>query len=227
MKAKKSTIISTLSLAVFICITAFTTSTKKVILNPQDDPNVGFYADGVKVTELTCYSFKTLHIVIPYNDALNTIQEFALHIDVNNQYPRTSYKISKGKLLLKRKGKYVVFEIFNENSIYNEIAAPDQHLSGGGEFGRSWLAFYFDKYSIGDLPLNLSFKSLVTTGYKETFDQGCNCIKKTPEYDSEDIGLKFSLLLKNRTKGKSTKKVDMSQPCDISGTKVDFNNLGK
>ena len=84
MKAKKITIISTLAFALFICITAFTTSTKKVILNPQEQDLGGWYADGVRIDTLKCYGFKNLQLVVPYNAEWSAYSQLSVNIFADN-----------------------------------------------------------------------------------------------------------------------------------------------
>jgi hypothetical protein len=257
MKAKKTTIISTLSLAVFICITAFTTSTKKVILNPQEQDLGGWYADGVRIDTLKCYGFKNLQLVVPYNAEWSAYSQLSVNIFADNmhdEFPGT--KTDGGCKLIPMtsvssfvKGKYLVYNFFNQGEIPAADLA-DFVLCRNNE-GLPWNASnpQKDPYKIFRFTLksdnsnaknegkpapdfNLSFRffGLTKTGEKEEFSSACNCLIKYPTYNAVKLTKTYSLTCTNRTQKARFKPADPSyfnQPCTYTGTKVDFNTLGK
>jgi len=105
-------------LFVFLLLTFSSTQIKA-----QDDPNIGFYVDGVKVTELTCYSFKKMTLVLPYNSGYNNYSMFLLQCIYTKPNPGGGYfyeffgYISKASLQSSNlKGKYIVYDLFIEGS---------------------------------------------------------------------------------------------------------------
>lgn len=196
-------------------------------IKAQEDPNVGFYVDGVKVTELTCYSFEKLQLVIPYNPNYSSFDK--LQIKMYSSYKKEgliwsglSYKdITKGNAFIYIKGKYIVYEIFskekndaNADGYTNDGPCTRTRLLSKGLGGGDCLYVTFDGYTI--------------SGYQEYYDQGCQCVKKSPTYNGEKL-FDFKLLLQNRKRSGLLKSPDInwSEPCTYPGTKVDLNNLGK
>ena len=87
-------------------------------LKAQDDPNVGFYVDGVKVTEINCANFKTLTIVIHYNSAWGSFEKFIVKATFHEvlrdaRAAGTLNTISNGGMLSKVKKGYIIYEIFS------------------------------------------------------------------------------------------------------------------
>ncbi len=215
----------------------------------QDDLS-GVYIDNVKVTELSCFSFGTMTFVFPYLDVVNSYERYVLQVYVPKANAKltsgSSYFITKPKLMSSVKGKFIVIEFFQPKS--QEPALPDYNgKSGGGynstyanddlgyvgyDFSRGVLAYGKGK-DLPDMPLLINLYGENIGGYEEKYDQGCQCIKKTPNYASVLIG-EIQITLKGREINKKMlstepfyREVDFSQPCNVPGTKVDFNNLGK
>lgn len=209
----------------FVTLSIFTNT------KAQDDPNVGFYVDGVKVTELTCYSFKSLVVVLPFNKAYSNFDRFMLYTDTKNEFTST-YTISKGKILSTVKKDYIVLTLFDGQGQVSALGRAYSYGQMDCENGltRGALAYFMSK-SEDDLSIALWGQTI--SGYAENYDADCNCVKKEATYDQEILVKGVSVALKNRSKKKGFMKspcsfeVDISQPCTVEGTKVDFNTLGK
>ena len=193
---------------------------------PQDsDPNVGLYVDWIKVNELTCYSFKKLTLVLPYNPEFDRYDKFQVAFTIGTESDLYVYgKISKPALKANNvKGKYFVYDVFVESSeLVNFQRDPGTEVWEK----RGALAYYNGKL-IDEA--SFSLEGLSVKGIKEYYDDGCQCVKKEPEYAYEKLA-ETKIPLKNRTKKgiysePARMKVDMSSPCTPTGTQVDFNNL--
>jgi hypothetical protein len=202
-----------------------------ITLQAQNDPNVGFYADGVKVTELNCYTFGSLTVVLPYDKGFENFNEFLIYGDVVSLASGHVFEknISKGALLSNNiKGKYMVFDVFangsqsaNSNTNLNaSISRPQRGMIGcKGKKEKEEDEYFIHMYG------------LTITHYQENFDAGCQCIKRTPVYKQERVGAEVKVSLKNRVVVSmfgvcSQTGLKLSQPCDYTGTKVDFTNFG-
>lgn len=199
----------------------------------QDDPNVGFYADGVKVTELNCYAFQTLTVVFPYNSAYSNFDRFIIRADYDNPWGGGNYNgcfniLSKASVLTKAKGNYIIYELFSAGV----DAAPaqtdfnDAHAYSGlsGYISRKGLAHYIGKTPETDLRISIGGETI--DGYKEEYDQASGSVRKITLYTFEELGNVLKLHLVNR-QNVPERKINLSQPCTFEGSKVDFNNLGK
>lgn len=209
---------------------------------PQDsDPNVGFYVDGIKVTELTCYSFKTLTAVLPYNSANSLYDQFVIDAFI----PDAKFEIDCGVISTDSKagflstyvkGKYAVYEIYSENTqTANSTGGLAQFQMPNGTksptrnfMHRSALAYYASKDKPEEtLEINLYGQKI--SGYEEQIDPNDGTLKRMPVYKTEKIGNSLKITLKNRIQNNKPykMKVDLAQPCVVSGTKVNFNSIGK
>ena len=211
----------------------------------QDDPNVGFYADGVKVDKIDCYDFQDLKVVFLYNQEWS--QYDYIKIRLHNGHPK-AVKSGMGTVVEKAiplssinnylKGKYIVYSIYGKDkSPIDMCARPYQgdilptmqtKLPKKGDLKYDG-AIKKGKPS-DDNVLNVSLIGFTFKGVTEEFDESCNCIQKTKKYSYTDIDKGFSLLLTGRFTGGNKEisaETDLSNPCTYSGTKVDFNSLGK
>jgi hypothetical protein len=212
----------------------------------DDDPNVGFYVDGVKVTELNCYSFKNLSVVLPYKTEFADYPEFSVYMTLAVGDPIGSKEnaldgtggmtITSGSFKAKYvKGNYVVMDLFKENMQDNAFINSESNSYFYAT--RGCLAFY--KVCLGydaspEAYLKVVIRGRRVTGYSETYDAGCSCTRSEPIMSTEDFDLgNTKLILKNRqlVKGGVYKvmfkeNVDLSQPCTYPGTKKDLNHLG-
>ena len=207
----------------------------------EDDPNVGFYVDGVKVNELTCYSFKTLTVVAPYNAANNAYAQFV----IESYIPGAEYEpdcgifnINSKTAFLSRyvKGNYIIYELYSENAQEaNSNGGLAQIMMSNGaksparyHLNRSALAYYPEKDKPEEF-LEINIWGQVISGYEDSYDANTGTATKTPVYKTEQIGTPLKIALKNRVYNKKPfkMKVEFTTPCAITGTKVDFNNLSK
>ena len=212
------------SLLLVLIVFGFSSSVKA-----QDDPNVGFYVDNVKVTELNCYTFKSLVVVLPYQSGYENFDRFVLHIDTKNEFSCT-YTISTGKVLSSVKGSYLVLTLFDGQGQISSLGKPHSYGQYDCTQGltRGALAYYMKN---PDDILTITFWGETITGSEETYDSACDCNRKELIYNRELLTSNVSVELLNRIKKKGFMKspcsfeVDMTQNCTYSGTKVDFNNL--
>lgn len=231
MKAKKITIISSLSLAVFMCITAFTTINKKVILNPQDEDcqACGFYIDGVKVEKVDCYSFDKLQIVLPYISGIDgyDLVNIWIRLEETKGFAGRGYdrvKSVKGSLVKTLvKGNYIVYTVFSKDFGVNTQMKRD--FRGGvtdeypSELTRNVLPKKQSKKTPEGLHLYIWLEGATLKGYKEELNPSKDAIIKIPEYSVTKLSKVYSVICSSETGDGST--------CKYQGTKVDFNTLGK
>ena len=204
-----------------ICLLVFT-----AILKAQDDPNVGIYVDGVKATELSCGSVKRLTAVLPYNSAYDNYDKFQISLLATGSDWDYGY-ITKISLKANNiKGKYFVYDLYTEKSdIINFKKDPGYETFTT----RGILVYYNAMNGKPEEGLKIRLEGMSITSYTEKYDENCSCIKKEPQYTKENIG-ETEIPLKNRIKvgvykASKSAKVDMSQSCAVTGSKVDFNNL--
>ncbi|MCD6068964.1 MAG: hypothetical protein K0S33_3790 [Bacteroidetes bacterium] len=191
-----------------------------------DDPVVGFYVDGVKVTELTCYSFGNLTAVLPYNSNYDQFDEITINIYSSYKEEgsiwdgRTYKEINKAIRFKYVKGNYLVYEIYGNK---------EQYLASGFESPGDGGVWRYKLQHDGGLIKKKGQLLLITmhgnqiTGSVEKYDPSCNCIIKQPTYNSELLHT-LEIPLKNRS---NKKWYEDPSGCPMTGTKVDFNNLGK
>ena len=205
------------------CLTLLLTANLKA----QDDPNVGFYVDGVKVNELTCYTFEKLTVVLAYKSNYNLydrieITVYSSYKEAGGLWDGQSYMyITKANSADYVKGNYLVYNIFSKKD--QSQANGYIGSGGGGPVDRDKLQHkQSGLFKAGD-NLLIAMQGSQITGYTEKYYEGCQCIKKEPAYSATNLA-RLEIPLTNRTKNRS---LDKSQPCDVPGTKVDFNNLDK
>lgn len=194
--------------------------------NAQDDLK-GIYVDGVKVSELSCYSFGTMLVAVPYKEEYKSYTMIVFDIYTNDA--SSAKEIPSNSISSFVKGNYIVFQIFDKDA--QSSNANKESLEGS--ITRGALANYSGS---SDNELLVVLWGMNLTGYEEKYFQNCNCIKKIPQYSKKELSL-VKTKLNNRkksggfmgglTNNNSLKKVDLSQPCAVSGPKVDFNGLGK
>lgn len=220
----------TLLLVSLFTILLFTNSK----VQDENDPNVGYYVDGVKVTELTCYSFKTLTLVLPYKESYNLFDRLVIvaSLEPAPYEPGLgiAQSISKAELMTKFvKGKYIVYQIFKENSQHS--CSTEQRYDH--DLCRGVLAYY-QKKDKPEAELKFTLEGQSIESYEERYDENCQCIKKEPVYNLSSATQlsEVKIPLKNRelkggwaTKTTCAFDVDLTQACSYPGTKVDFNKL--
>jgi hypothetical protein len=219
---------------VAICIALlFSTNVKA---QDEDCSVCGWYVDGVKTEKLECYTFDKLQLVLPYNMDWSGHDQINLCFTHENNDKTWFYGIkslpgSAIKSLVK--GNYIVYTLFSK-----ELGHYTQGLSLrlGQEHGfkRESLA-YGGKSTFGkkdgpspDCKIIVYAESGTLTGYTESYDENCKCIKKRPNYSYASLSKEYALTCTNRIgKGLLSKdELDLSQPCSASGEKVDLNKLG-
>lgn len=243
MKAKKITLISSFALALFLCITSFTNSTIQTSSIPQDDPNVGFYVDGIKVDSINCYEFQDLKIVFLWNDEWSTYDYLKISLQVGD--PRAVKKglgrivekaISIRSIINYKKGNYVVYSIYGKDKAPIDMCIkPNQPYLLPADQANSPTKgdLQYDGAVKKGKPsdnavLNIYLTGLTFQGEIEEFNPSCNCLQKYKKYNPIDLKNEYMLVLTNRLTGGNKerwKETDLSNPCTYSGTKVDFNNL--
>lgn len=192
----------------------------------QDDLK-GIYVDDIKVSELSCYSFGTMLVAVPYKEEYSAYT--MIMFDIYTEQASSKKEIPSNAIISFVKGKYIVFQIFDKDAqnsnAYNE--------SLEGSITRGALANYSGS---SENELKIVLWGMTLTGYEEKYYQNCNCIKKTPKYTQKELSFnkiklngrkKSGGFMGGLTNNPSLKQVDLTQPCSITGTKVDFNNLGK
>lgn len=203
-------------------------------LRAQTDPNIGFYVDGVKVNEISCYSFNTLTFVLPYNATYNQFPQFTIEAKVDGQKHKENWAhyygyadFSKAELTTSLlKGKYIVYHFFIAESQYCKRDRDNASYDNGT---RGFM-YYHWKEDQAEATMHVELFDLTVSGYEEKYDEECQCVKKTPTYSSTKLGEELSIPLKNRKAigvyggYPREKKVELA-PCNIPGAKTDFKNL--
>lgn len=213
-------------------------------IKAQDDPNLGVYIDGVKVSELNCYSFGNLTVVLPYNDVYSKFDKITI-VFCNGTNPKkgvsesnknslelsnySEKSIAPAALFKYVKGKYLIYEVFSKDK--QESNGDDLLIQYKKPVKRGTLQCYSTYSGKPEELFYVSLLGMTATGqYNETYLNNGQ-FYKSPVMSSEDL-YSVQLPLKNRVKLKmmadhNFKEVDLSLPCSVTGTKVDFNNLGK
>lgn len=213
-------------------------------IKAQDDPKLGVYIDGVKVSELNCYSFDNLTLVLPYNDVYSKFDKINI-VFCNGTNPkkgisesnRTSLElsnysvksISSAALFKYVNGKYLIYEVFSKDK--QESNGDELLIQYKKPVKRGTLQYYSTYSGKPEEFFYVSLLGMTATGeYNETYLNNGQ-FHRSPVLNSEDL-YSVQLPLKNRVKLKmmadhNFKMVDLSLPCSYSGTKIDFNTLGK
>jgi antitoxin component YwqK of YwqJK toxin-antitoxin module len=201
----------------------------------QEDSNLGIFIDGVKVTELPCYSFGKMTIVFPYNEAYSKFDFLRMKLFVvnpkdNNSTLAYSYAdLNTGIISTIRRGNYIVYELISENKQESNSLA---WTYGSTTVTRGSMQYALRKDEVEAAFLVQVFGTSPSGSYEESYNAGCNCVKKQVVYNLEKVYSSPAIPLKNRTKvgfityNISQKEVDLKQPCAVNGTKVDFTALG-
>ena len=200
-------------------------------LHAQSDncTTCGWYADNVKVDTLKCYSFGTLQLVLPYDPSLSGYAQVRVNLyyksDKNGSF--CVKRISGSTLNTYKKGNKIVVTVFRKGEQWSDFQAKDGYEGTDGlQIKRLDMKYKFSFKSgkpVKDEYLVAEFIGCNVTGTEDTYDAACNCIKEKPVYDQTPLGSNYVLTLTNRTTG--SKEIDLNEPCDIKGTKVDMNNI--
>ena len=90
----------------------------------QDDSKAGFYADGVKVNEINCYSFGELKVLIPFKDTYTGFDRFIFEFTFNE--PQNGGRFggmgacTKAKAVKIKKGGYIILTVFKKGEMTSE-----------------------------------------------------------------------------------------------------------
>lgn len=211
-------------------------------LNAQnEDPKVGIYADGIKVNELNCYTFGTLSIVFPYNEAYAAYDKIAFNF-YDGQDPLKGLSSHHSERLIPPasffkyvKGNYFVYEIFSKGvqqiNCDNPNDAYDHSMVTRGSM-KYYTTGILAEGTVEEV-LYVGVTGLKFNGeYKEGYNPD-GSYYKYPTYDIENL-FSMQIPLLNREKLKvgllsvdtpNNKALDLSVSCTYSGTKLDFNSL--
>lgn len=206
----------------------------------QDDLS-GVYVDGIKTTELNCASFGDMYVVFPI-DKLKSFESVNVYgsVEYNRDWQKTvgnaNTYFKTASLDLKsftyKNQTYVKISLIRKGNQESDYYTP--RTSAGlipYQLMRSSLS-YDTKANFGTpKELRVQINGANAKGSTEAYDAGCNCIVKKPIYEATEYKV-FYVTLKNSAKLGFAKsyddtKVDLSQPCSVAGTKIDFENLGK
>lgn len=206
----------------------------------------GFYVDGVKTDKIDCYSFDKLQIVIPYNSGMSGYDNINIHFVLNNENPKSTLKgvitIQGSAIKTFIKGNYIVYTLLsktmgNEKSRWygqlTSLKLSYDNYDNLSEIHRATMSqeTKSKKQNAGDPAPDCKLYAYIeggtVTSTEEKFDDACQCIKKIPIYTYAKIYDKSpELSCANRKYVSGTPvQVDLTAPCSVAGTKVDFNNL--
>ena len=237
-----------LKLLLLTVITIFTLNTKA-----QNDPNVGFYVDGIKVDSINCYEFQDLKVVFLWNSEWSQYDYIKIQIQrghpnafKNGLTDKFEKAIPVSSIDNYLKGKYIVYTIYGKDKApidlcqkpYYDDELPTSQVSNllpdnANSLTKGNLKYDYalgkgkpsDDNILKAILIGLTFKNV-----KEEFNNTCNCITKTKKYSFIHLDKGFSLLLSGRFNGgrkDMSVETDLTKPCTYLGTKVDFSNLGK
>ncbi len=210
------------------------------------DERSGWFADGVKVDRLTCYSFGSFQVAVPYKSEWEVYEFISVHIYKGKSEWGGVKMIPIKAINNYIKGTTLVYTIYKDNDIsfeegsllekgsYSSIGVHDINISGQTEdfYLYRWMlkyeAIYMGKArELPDEELNFDLYGVTQTGIKEEFSPTCNCIKKTPQYSTKKLTKTYKLVCTGRTQRKAKEKLDPAEftvPCSYPGTKIDFNS---
>ena len=211
-------------LKLIIILTFFSLQTKA---QDEDCPVCGFYADGVKVEKIDCYSFDKLQIVLPYNSGLDgyDLINIWVRLEETKGFLGRGYngvKSLKGtaiKTLVN--GNYIVFTLFSKE--YGTETKMKRDFRGGvtddypSELTTDVLPKKPSKKNPDGLHLYFWLEGATLTGYKEELNPAKNEILKIPQYSTAKLSKVYSTICVAEAGDSST--------CTYTGTKVDLNNL--
>lgn len=216
----------------------------------QDDLS-GWYADGIKVDKISCYGFKNLQLVVPYNSEWGSYTSLSIKVIAGGAANSGVKLIDLTSINSFIKGKYLVINLFAQGEVpHGDIfKAPKTNNDDGlpvPQIGVNPYQYSYElrrwelKYDAAgnkehgkpapDLKLSFRIFGLKKTGEKEEFEQSCKCLRKTPIYSSEKLTKTYDLICTNREMFSQKKlgqweKNIFTDACPTEGTKVDFNSL--
>ena len=197
----------------------------------DDDPFCGWYVDGVKTDKIDCYSFGELHIVVPYNSSYSGFDQvhIAVYLASDKNGTRSVNRYVGTAINTFKKGKYLVFRIFKKGEDFVDMKGNKYREDEIGQLNRYNMAFKGGKKGkpAPDEKMFANLWGCTINGYEMAFDNACNCEKRKPILEEQQLGADYILTLTNRISSGafSNDKVDMSAACSVIGTKVDFNTL--
>lgn len=171
-------------------------------LKAQEDKISGIYVDGVKVTEIDCYSFEEMEVIFPIDKlkGFDLIQiGFKPVVENANieedglaayQFCELSYSALALKSFSSNGLTYARVKIYEKGLEGSKLGAiPDDR-----KYSTSRSQFFVRKDAVKKRTLEVTINCKTVNGMNENYDQSCNCIKKTPTYStSEYMVLKMEM----------------------------------
>lgn len=208
-------------LKLILLFTFFSIQTKA-----QDDP-AGWYVDGVKVEKLTCYNFKNLQLVVPYNSEWAAYTHISVNIftDHSGEWFPGSDKNGGVKIFTMNsingflKGNYMVYNLFTPGETSSgDIADFRLSIDNNGliyEDGRppsSWNVYKLRRWNLkydlagaksdgkpaDDVKLSFKIFGLTQTGTKEEYYDPTKSILKIPIYNVTKLTKSYNIVCSNR-----------------------------
>jgi hypothetical protein len=184
-------------------------------LRAQDEecPVCGWYVDGIKIDTLSCYNFKRLTLVLPYNPAMDGYDEVVLRMAGNSDKTVPGRAV---KTLVKN--GYFILYVEGENIGNTYRLEPKTLINKKGTPAKN-REFYG----------SVEGKSI--SGYTEKYDASRGGVMvRTPDYKYSSISKDYKLVCTNRVYGSGAftlkeDPVDVTQKCNFRGKPVDFTNL--
>lgn len=219
-----------------ICLTFLTSA---ISLKAQEDKITGIYVDGVKVTEIDCYSFGEMWYIFPI-DKLKGFDVMAIGLDIyiNDKQTLVAQKEAKYSNLTLNSFQYngllyTKFKIFDKGQSWSNLTIdpdPYRYLKRN--------EFYMKSNSPDKqhciaycVPKNIE-------SYEEKYDSFCSCVKKTAIYGRGEAVFLTQITMNPNTNGNKEPKqpttfkekylkpieelsVDLTIACPIKGTKLE------
>jgi hypothetical protein len=207
--------------------------------NAQEDKISGIYVDGVKVTEIDCYSFGEMWYIFPI-DKLKGFDMVAIGLDIytNDKQTLVAQKETKYSNLILHSFQYngmlySKFKIFEKGQSWSDLTIdpdPYKYLKRNQ---------FYVKNNSSDKQHSIAYcvpKNIES--YEEKYDSFCSCIKKTPIYGRGEAAFLAQITMKPNTNGNKEPKqpttfkekylkpieelsVDLSLACPVKGLKLD------
>ena len=230
--------------AIAICLGVSSFKAEKKIANDADV--AGWYADGIKVTSISCYNFTKLQLVVPYNAEWAQYTNISIKFFKNEKENQGAVKIIPlSSITSFIQGNYLVFTFFAEgekgrwsdyaklvlssdyDAIPNLTTYPEEHndfLMNRFSLKYDLAGAKKDHTPTEDLTLNFSLFGLMQTGVDEKYSEAYQSVRKTPIYTSTKLTKTFKLTCTSRTftTEKNMKADEFKDPCAYEGTKLDI-----
>jgi hypothetical protein len=221
--------ISTKLFTIFASLILFSANLKAQF----DDPIEGVYVDGVKISELNCYSFGDMDVVFSL-EKLRNFEAVSIFLKVVYEGDQTHYAqswevqpLNNLKMNSFESGgkEYIKFKTIKKGVQESVFFIPKslQYQEIAFQIKRGQLMYDYVKGTKKTFKVSLS--GATQTGWKEDYNANCNCVQKIPTYNTT-LYKEFIIDLKNTSPPKGFLKtpgntpVDLNTPCEVSGTKL-------